>query len=492
MSDDEVTSIDAIQKALSDAGVEVITYVPGYPVTELVASLGDMAEISVNEKVALEIVLGASATGRRGMVVVKQLGMNLLADPLSISATHTIGSGVVVLVGDDIGPGGSQTEMDSRYYGALFELPVLDPADPAKLYNAIVEAYLLSERISAPVIVRITNKLMALSFKGRIESCLPKWAEGMSPSRKTFDRSIWDLTSHGRHQRYHRDGLPLAEDASEKTALNIMRICGDIGIIASGRTGNLAADLGTSLLLLGYAYPLPWTLIRHFISEHRRILVAEEIEPFIESQLRLSEKVCGRLTGHLPFGEILANDLERALENIDEIMEQRYSLQTAKEAKSKTICDDCPNISIYDVIKKIDVPVAGDAGCSFRAVRPPVDAVDVTFGLGSAIGAASGFDKKGIAIIGDFAFAHSGLQGLINAKQQGRSLLVIFLLNRLAAMSGGQAVPDCSYLLEAIVPDAKRIELPAEIKTVEETVRAELEMPGITALIVSAGCPRYL
>ncbi len=123
---------DAVLLAADDAGARVRTYVPGYPITDLAAAL--KAEISVNEKVALEIALGASATGLRSMVVVKQVGMNNLADPLVISATETIGSGLVIIAGDDLGPRRSQAEMDSRFYGPISELPVLDPGSPESLY----------------------------------------------------------------------------------------------------------------------------------------------------------------------------------------------------------------------------------------------------------------------------------------------------------------------------------------------------------------------
>ncbi len=150
---------DAVLLSVNDCGVKVLTFVPGYPITKVAEALG--AEITINEKVALEIALGASATGARSMVLVKQVGMNILADPLVISATHTIGSGVVVIVGDDLGPKNSQVEMDSRFYGPLAELPVLDPKDPAALHGSILEAYALSERLRIPVIVRVTSRLLA-------------------------------------------------------------------------------------------------------------------------------------------------------------------------------------------------------------------------------------------------------------------------------------------------------------------------------------------
>ena len=498
MTEGKVACIDAILQALSDASVDLITFVPGYPVTEIADALGDAAQISVNEKVALEIALGASSSGSRAMVLVKNLGMNLLADPLSISATHTIGAGLVVMVGDDVGPRGSQIELDSRYYGAAFELPLLDPGDPIGIYSAIGEAYQLSEAIRAPVVVRITNKLIEDRSEGSIDQSSRWTREGAGksgrpkPPKKKFDRAIWELTSHGRHQRYYREALPIAEEASERTSLNIVEVSSDIGIIASGRAGRLALDLGTSLLVPIYAYPLPWGLIRSFIDKHRRILVAEEAQPFIESQLRISDKVCGKLTGHLPFGGIEASDLKRAIDEIDRPAQQIYSLQKAKDFGTKRICEDCPYIQLYEAISDIDVPVAGDAGCNFLAVRRPFEAVDLVYGLGSSIGVASGFDRKGIALIGDYALAHSGLQGLINADWQKRSLLVVLLENSVAAMSGGQPVPSYTHLLEAIVPETRQLQLPAPAGSIKETIEAELARPGISALVASARCPRFL
>ena len=170
-----MNGLQAAVLAAEDAAAWVRTYVPGYPITDLAAALG--AEISVNEKVALEIALGASATGRRALVIVKQVGMNILADPMVISATHTIGSGVVILAGDDLGPRGSQAEMDSRFFGPLAELPMLDPRSPASLHASILEGYTVSEWLRIPVIVRVTARLLSdegpEDFTSAQLGCLP-------------------------------------------------------------------------------------------------------------------------------------------------------------------------------------------------------------------------------------------------------------------------------------------------------------------------------
>ena len=484
---EEFTGLDAARLAVRDADVEVITYVPGYPITELADTLG--AEIVVNEKVALEIALGASATGARSLVVVKQVGMNVLADPLVISATHSIGSGLVVLAGDDLGPRGSQSEMDSRFYGPLTGLPVLDPRDPALLYGSIQEAYRLSESLRIPVIVRITHRLM--SARGRTPPLTFLKGTG-----QVFDRTAWDLTARGRHQKFYQEVLPAMQEASEVTHLNLLQTSGDVGIIASGFPAALGEGLGVSILSLGYVYPLPWKLIRRFIDGHRLVLVAEEPEPFIESQLRMSPRVRGKLTGHLPFGSLDRSDLIKALEelvniaNITDIAEGKPPVyESVAERGYKGICDDCPFIPLFKALGRLEVPVAGDAGCANRATREPYSSVDVVYGLGSSIGVASGFRKKGVAVIGDFAFAHTGLAGLVNAVWQKRDVLVVLLQNGVAATTGGQEAPDLTSLLEALVP-TRSIQFPLLEEEVERILIEELARPGASAVLGTSKCAR--
>ena len=475
------TGLDAVRLAVRDAEVEVITYVPGYPITELADAL--CAEIVVNEKVALEMALGASATGARSLVVVKQMGMNVLADPLVISATHTIGSGLVVIVGDDLGPKGSQSEMDSRFYGPLTGLPVLDPKDPAALYGSIHEAYRLSENLRIPVIVRITHRLM--SAKGQAPPLTP-----LNVTGQVFDRTAWDLTARGRHQKLHLEVQHLAQEASEVTHLNLLQTSGDVGIIASGFPAALGEGLGVSLLSLGYAHPMPWKLIQRFIDGHRLVLVAEEPEPFIEFQLKMSPKVRGKLTGHLPFGSLNRSDLVKALSDLENRTEGEPSVyERVADRGYKGICDDCPFIPLYKALGRLEVPVAGDAGCAIRATREPYGSVDVVYGLGSSIGVASGFRKKGVAVIGDFALAHTGLAGLVNAVWQRRSVLVVLLKNGVAATTGGQEAPDLTGLLEALVP-TRSIRLPLSEDEIRCILEEELARPGASAVLATGRCAR--
>ena len=476
---------DAAQIAVDDAGAKVRIYVPGYPITDLAAAL--KAQISVNEKVALEIALGASATGLRSLVLVKQVGMNILADPLVISATQTIGSGLVIIAGDDLGPRRSQAEMDSRFYGPLAELPMLDPRSPEHLYFCIMEAYALSEKLRIPAIVRVTPRLLAASSSSIQRRTFPETGQ-------EFERIAPELTMRGRHQRHHDQVLALAELASESTNLNRLQVCGDgeAGIIASGVPATLAEDLGVSLFSVAYTNPLPRKLLRRFIDEHRLIMVAEEPEPFIESQLGMSQRVLGKLSGHLPRGLLEKADIKRALDTLDK--EQKGGLEAYETVERRGyagVCPECPFIPLFRALGKLDVPVAGDAGCAIRATREPYESVDVVYGLGSSVGVASGFRTKGIAVIGDYALAHSGMQALINAVWQKRDVLAVILKNDVAAMTGGQEAPDLTALLEALVPTTI-LECPCSEMELEKLLEEELAASGVSAVVVSGKCVRNM
>ena len=498
------TGVDALRGALADLRVDLRVYVPGYPITDAIPALGNASQMAANEKVAMEVALGASASGRRSIVLVKHLGLNLLSDPLSIAPTHSIGAGLVVLAGEDVGPEGSQVEMDERNYGPLCEIPVLDPASPGLLGRALREAYSLSEMIRAPAMVRTT-----FEFKDTIKDTVneaggsPAFGEppGSADERGekgfgVFDRSIWDLTAKGRHMKYRSEALPAMESASTASSLNFLRDGGgEIGIIASGRPASLALNLTAEvpILVAGYSHPLPWEMIQQFSHKHDAILVAEEPTPFIEARLHLCGKVFGKMTGHLPWGKMEAEDLKRALDLIasGEVPGSAPSPQRFLDRPgSRNVCDDCPFRPIYEAVGDLSVPVAGDAGCSIRAVRPPLEAVDVVYGLGSSVAVASGFGRKGVALVGDYAMAHSGLLGLIDSVNNNREVLVVLLKNGVAAMTGGQSVPDITPVLEAIVPSLRTVDLPEGREEIGEILREELANPGVSLVVARGICPR--
>ena len=557
---------EALYLAAIDSDVTLITGVPGYPVTSLMElflkneknensstntqSSTYRARWLTNEKVALEIALGASVSGRRALVLVKHVGMNLLSDPLITSVTHTIGAGLVIIAGDDPGVKGSQNEQDSRWYGRIAEVAVFDPVDPDAAYRILRRAYELSEETRVPVIIRITAGLE--KTEGKVWRLPPA-----SAAHPGFERSIWGLRMVEKHQRFHSKVYPVLEAEAENTCLNeikegteeieadaqtseqkgVERIKGvkRIGIISSGFAASIVEDTlkgsgcysGVSHLVLNLVNPLPLQKIGNFLKNNRRVLVAEESEPFIEEQIRISGNVYGKKTGHLPYGQIMPEDIEFALEHIEEETASSPvdSVRTESGKKNRAaICKDCPYLPLYHFLRIPDVQVAGDMGCSVRSAPEPLAAVDVSFALGSAISVACGFEKKGIAVIGDFALAHSGILGLLNAASEGYEVLVLVLQNEVAAMTGGQKVPDLRKVVEAIVPDVSFFDLdreegkeggdrekeitgktgqetvkemgkegknPGSVSELSDLIREKLAFPGISVFFIKGRCRKY-
>ncbi|NJD52847.1 MAG: indolepyruvate ferredoxin oxidoreductase subunit alpha [Candidatus Methanoperedens sp.] len=486
-----MNGLEAIVSGIVDCDVKRVTGVPGYPITDLMESLGDVKhEWSVNEKVALEIALGSSVCGQRCAVITKHVGMNILSDPLVTSAIHTIGAGVVIFAGDDPGIEKSQNEQDSRFYGLVAEVPVFDPGTTENAYLCVKEAFMLSETVRTPVIIRLTDRLLK-SNGGFVRKSEPYQS-------KPIDKKIWHLTMLGKHQRFHAGSYPQMCRYAEASKLNTYnknnktnKKKGNIGIISSGFPSSLVDSIisgDTSHLSLTVVNPLPIELIDRFIKEHSRVLVVEETEPVIEKQF--SKRVFGKLTGHMPYGIAEVEDIRKALENINnDAPKSDIVPQTIEKRGPRPMCEDCPYMPLYLAIKELDVPVAGDMGCSIMTSSPPLSLIDAAFSLGSSISTACGFNRKGIAIIGDFGFAHSGIPALVNAVHNKHEVVVVVLQNEVAAMTGGQNVPYLAGLLSYYIKDTVTVD-PHE-KNIRKILNEKLGKNGISVILAPAKCPRW-
>ena len=481
-----MNGIDAIVFALIDSNVKSVTGVPGFPITDLMEAVREKinSEWSINEKVALEMAFGSSVCGQRSVVIVKHVGMNVLADPLVSSTTHTIGSGVVIIAGDDPGIEKSQNEQDSRFYGLLAEVPVFDPESPETAYRCFMDAFELSEKTGAPVIIRITDRL--LKTEGDI-------SRGGKPiAMAGFNKEIWHLTMKGKHQRFHKESYPTICEYADNSRLNTITKRGNVGIISSGFPSQLVESVvpdDVSHLSLVAVNPLPLELVKRFIDGHERILVVEETEPVIEKQL---SGVFGKLTGHMPYGKVEEGDIRNALENIEkDTVSRDIAPQTIQERGARPVCEDCPYMPLYEAIKETGVPVAGDVGCSILSAAPPLSLIDAAFSLGGAISTASGFDRKGIALIGDFALAHSGINGLVNAVHNKHDMVVVVLQNEVSAMTGGQPVPDLTGLVSSYIEGTQIIDMDAHLPNLKNLIAEKLKKSGISVILVRGKCPRY-
>lgn len=563
------TGFGALYFAALDSDVSLIVGVPGYPITSLMELFLENSKGMnlpaysalwlTNEKVAMETALGASVSGRRALVLVKHVGMNLLSDPLITSVTHTIGAGLVVIAGDDPGVKGSQNEQDSRWYGRIAETAVFDPTDPDSAYRALRRAYELSEEAKVPVILRVTAGLE------RSVGSIKRLPRSLAPHPE-FDRSVWENRTMEKHQIFHSKVYPLLEAEAENTDLNkithmnkvtspaaagpkigseprcrseqyesvpegseivskqpenvskwsengsALPECGldRIGIISSGLVSSIVEKVLRKLglyreishLSLNLVNPLPLGKIGIFLRNYQRVLVAEESEPFIEEHIRIAGRVYGKKTGHLPYGQVTSEDIEFALVHINEenvstsASADAAFVKREKEGRT-TICNNCPYLSLYRFLSTLDVPIAGDMGCSIRSAPEPLAAVDVSFALGSAISVACGFEKKGVAVIGDFAMAHSGILGLINAVTAGCNVLVLILQNEIAAMTGGQEVPDLSKVVKTINPDVSVFDIDAKngnqinISRLSGLIRAKIALPGVSVIFIRGECRKY-
>ncbi len=481
-----MTGLEAAVCTIADCDVRIVTGVPGFPITDLMDNIGGniKKEWSVNEKVALEIALGSSICGERSAVITKHVGMNILADPLVSSPTHTIGAGVVIFAGDDPGIQKSQNEQDSRFYGLVAEVPVFDPSTPQALCMSIMEGFELSEKTHAPIIIRLTDRL--LKIEGSFER------NGISSTYASFDKKIWHLTMLGKHQRFHRDSYPEMCEYAERSQMNYFEKRGKNGIISSGFPSSFVRSVNpknVSHLSLGVVNPLPLALIEYFITEHERILVVEETEPVIERQL--SNRVLGKLTGHMPYGLVKEEDIKTAIEHLSrDTVERIIDPQAIAKRGARPVCEDCPYLPLYDAVKEQNVPVAGDLGCSILTSAPPLLLLDAAFSLGSSVSTACGFNRKGIAIVGDFGLAHSGISGLVNAVHNGHELVVIVLQNEVAAMTGGQEVPDLTRLVRSCVKDTEIINMQSDIDIIK-ILQEKLSKKGISVIFARAKCPRY-
>ncbi|WP_292486238.1 thiamine pyrophosphate-dependent enzyme [Methanohalobium sp.] len=508
-TDTVYTGLDALFSAVVDSGVKTINGVAGFPVTEIMQKFLDNqdgrynARWVTNEKTGLEIVLGSSISRHRSLMITKHVGMNVLSDPLITSTTHSIGSGVVIITGDDPEAVASQNEQDSRWYGNIVEVPVYDPSTPENAYLSIRKAFETSEKIKAPAIVRITDRLN--KSKGSEDFIKNKRQFQPEPQKSVFDRSIWELTMHGRHQKYHLEKFPVLTKETEDTDLNTPTIKdSEVGIISSGTPSNLIDKIldkpeynKFSHFSLNMVYPLPNKKLKEFIKNHDRILVIEESEPIIENQINIFGNVYGKTTGHVPYGKINAEHIEFALDYINkDSLEEYTKIQTLENRGYRGFCEGCFYIPLYQILRKLDVKVAADMGCSILGAPEPMKAIDVDFALGSAIGTACGFNNKGIAVIGDFGLAHSGLMSLINAVYGGFDVLVIVLQNEVAAMTGGQDTPDLTDVVKSIVNDVSIYSINDKTeedikKSMSELINDKLNNSGVSVILAKGKCVKY-
>jgi indolepyruvate ferredoxin oxidoreductase alpha subunit len=458
---------EAMAYGAIEAGVQVAAAYPGTPSSEIFSTLAAMAkdhdiyaEWSTNEKVALEVAAGASYAGARALVTMKQVGLNVAADPLMTLAYIGIKGGLVLVVADDPGPHSSQNEQDTRKFAQFAKLPVLDPATPQEAKDMMVAAFELSEQLKLPVIVRPTTRTCHVCQD--VEVSIQSNQQRATGFEKGANWVIFPSLAAKQHVWLNHQQQKAAE-ILETLPFNSATYQGKVGIIACGVSYNYVTEaltkLGSeaSVLKIGTPYPLPQNITLEFLQQHDRVLVVEEQEPVVEDQLiklawenRLSVEIKGKAYVARE-GELNVDKVSQSIASflgIEAAATQQKTLP-ALPMRPPILCAGCPHRASFYAFKQVadkDAVFTGDIGCYTLGNMAPLNAVDTCLCMGASVNIASGLqrvepNRQHIAFLGDSTFFHTGIPGLINAVYNQANITLVVLDNRTTAMTGHQPHP---------------------------------------------------
>ena len=469
-------SNEAIARGVLEAGVRLVALYPGTPSSEIGNNLTFMAphipnfyfEFSTNEKVAIEVAGAAAIAGVRSMMVCKGPGLNVAADPFFSLAYVGVRKGMVIVVADDPSMWSSQNENDSRYYALMGNMPMIEPADPIEAKSLLLEAYELSEKFELPVLFRTTtrvNHTRAPVEFGPIKDRPDKVVFEKEPFRFVPVPSV----ARKRHPIL-LDKIKKIQKFAESTPMNFIEGSGKIGIITSGISYNYVREALTTLeieasvLKLGLTNPLPENMILDFIKSHDKIIVVEELEPFLENHARriaqannAQIEIFGKEQGYFPrtfeySPRIVIEALCKIINcntpiNWDEIDEKQNSVSELPP-RPPLLCPGCPHRATYYAIRTATRGKAiypSDIGCYTLSIAPPLETADILFDMGSSITTACGIsqvtDQDVVASIGDSTFFASALPGVVDAVYNKHPVSLVVLDNRTTAMTGHQPHP---------------------------------------------------
>jgi indolepyruvate ferredoxin oxidoreductase alpha subunit len=487
MSDTLRTGNAALARGAWEAGVRIGTGYPGTPSTDILESLaqyeGVYCEWAPNEKVALEVAFGASLAGARALVTMKHVGLNVAADPFFSGAYLGVNGGLVIVSADDPGMHSSQNEQDNRWFALVARIPLLEPSTPEECRVFMRRAFELSERFDTPVLLRTTTTLShGRSGTRDGERCLHQPRDYRKNARKNV---LLPAHARARHRLIEEQRIPLLAAQSEQwTEISIGSA--DIPIITSGPAWLLAREAypGATILKLGMTHPLPERLIREFAGE-REVVIVEELEPFLEQQIRALGVKCQARTwprhGELTVGALRSSERK-----------QPAAASTPLPVRAPALCAGCPHRGVFHTLAQLGTTVIGDIGCYTLGALPPLSAMDSCLNMGASIGMAHGFAKVAgqqpvVAVIGDSTFFHSGITGLLNIVYNGSATTVIVLDNRTTAMTGAQGHPGTGERLSGDTTQAVDIEGIARAVGVRDVRTIDpYDLPSMRAAITDA------
>ncbi len=501
---------EAIARGAFEAGVSFVSAYPGTPSTEILQTVADEypeihAEWTPNEKVALEVAAGASYAGARCMAVMKHVGVNVAADPLMTLPYTLIRGGIVLVSADDPELFSSQNEQDNRHYARFAKIPMLEPSTSQEAKDFTIEAVQISEEFGTPVLLRTTTRIS--HSMGVVELGDKKGGRTPSLERHPAEWVMLPANARVRHPVIE-ERIRSMKAYSDASPLNVIEMGSPkLGIISSGVAYQYAKEAfpDASFLKVGLSYPLPEKLIRKFTAQVEELWVVEELDPFMEEQVKALGIDChGK--DRLPLcGELNPDIIRDAITGAA----PDDGAQPDLPPRPPSMCPGCPHRGMLWALKRNKCFIAGDIGCYTLGFLPPLSAIDTCLCMGAGINHAHGMatvfgpgKEKIAAVIGDSTFYHSGITGLLNLAYNKGAALIVILDNSTTAMTGSQDHPgtgitvrgertvnlDLENLVRALGIEWVRTVDPYDVKQARKDVKEALAFEGPSVIISKAPC----
>jgi indolepyruvate ferredoxin oxidoreductase alpha subunit len=512
---------EAVARAIWEAGVRVAAAYPGTPATEMLECVATYPEIyaewSVNEKVSLEVAFGAAMAGSRSFCAMKHVGMNVASDALMTMTLTGVAAGLVIAIADDVGLSSSQNEQDSRFWGRFAHVPILEPADSQEAHDFALAAFELSERFETPVILRMTTRICHVKGLVKLGQRCERPAAGF---HKDVGRWVMVPSAAGRRlpMMFERERRLRAE--AEVSALNVIEAGSDrrVGFVTSGPAYMHVRESfpDAPVFKLGLSFPVPFDSVREFAKQCDTLVVVEEVEPLIETELKAQGiTVSGK--DILPqSGELSPQVLKPAIARLlgETLPASVKAAPMPVFPRPPTMCVACPHLGVYYTLSQLrNVTISGDIGCYTLGFGQPWNALDACISMGASMGMALGLDKgrsdgeekqKIVAVIGDSTFLHMGMQGLLDIVYNRGNVTVLLLDNRAVGMTGGQDNPgngrdihgkeaprvDFATLVKALGVREERVHVvdAYALPVLLRTLRDETKIPEPSVIITSQPC----
>ncbi len=510
-----MTGNEAIARGAFEAGVRFAAAYPGTPSTEILENIARYAEIdaqwSCNEKVALEVGLGAALAGSRVLVAMKHVGVNVAADPLMTLSYTGINGGLVLVAADDPGMHSSQNEQDSRHYARLGKVPMLEPSDSQEAKDMVAAALDLSEEFDTPVMLKSSTRI---SHAQSLVALGDRRDVPVKPYVKDAKKYVM-IPAFGRLRHVVvEERMARLRELADRSPLNRIEWRDrSVGVICAGICYQYVREAlpEASVLKIGMCYPLPAGLIKEFAAGTEKLYVVEELDPFMEEQIKaMGIAVRGKelfpLVGEISPNMVAEKIAGRALSGRLEV--PGHSDEPIP-MRPPVLCPGCAHRGVFYILRKLKLVASGDIGCYTLGCLPPLEGMDTCICMGASISGALGLEKgnpdlkgKVVGVIGDSTFFHSGLTGIADIVYNRGTVLTMVLDNRITAMTGHQHHPGSGKTLKGDPTVAidigevcralgvKRVSEvdPYDLAALEKAIRTEVSAGEPSVLVVRRPC----